>query len=154
MWVELTTFVLGGIFAFALQFLATRLGLLREQARESWVRRLNSYQDFTSATVGLAELWKAGIEVPPAHAWDAITQARKAAYDASLYDGEHPALTSRMQRISADLVRLAPPDNRDRDELQGVIDAANGIWLEFAAFEQALRLPARSSWLARRDRPA
>ena len=50
---QLVVFVLGALFTFSLQFLTARLGLLREKARESWIRRLNSYQDFSTATVGL-----------------------------------------------------------------------------------------------------
>lgn len=104
---QLVIFVLGALFSLALQFLAARLGLLREQARESWIRRLNSYQDFSTAAVGLAELWLAGADVPESQVWEAITHARKAAYDAALYDETRTQLTSRMRDLSGDLVRLA-----------------------------------------------
>jgi len=50
--VQIVTFVLGAVLALGLQFLAARLGLMREQARESWIRRLNSYQDFNTAPSG------------------------------------------------------------------------------------------------------
>lgn len=146
---QLVVFVLGALFTFALQFLTARLGLLREKARESWIRRLNSYQDFSTATVGLVELWQTGATIPDAEVWKAIAQARKAAYDAALYDEARTHLTSRMRAMSTDLVRFASESTPDQAELQSVIDDARAIWDEFTASERALREAAGPRWLGR-----
>ncbi|MDP8942790.1 MAG: hypothetical protein M3N16_01510 [Actinomycetota bacterium] len=143
----LTTFVLGALFGVALQFLAARLALMREQARESWIRRLNSYQDFNTATVALAELWQAGVDVPKSHVWDAIAHARKAAYDAALYDKDRPTLTRRMRDLSGELARLSSEPRRDRTALEQVIAEAEAIWDEFARSDPALQEGSRPRWL-------
>lgn len=146
---QLVTFVLGGLFGLTLQFLAARLGLLREQARESWIRRLNSYQDFNTATVALAELWQANIDVPESHVWEAIAHARKAAYDAELYDDKRPHLPRRMRDLSGELARLSSESRRSPEALERVIAEARAIWREFAKSERSLDETARPRWLPR-----
>jgi hypothetical protein len=138
MWIQLITFVLGALSALGLQFLSARLAFRREQMRESWVRRLNSYQDFTTASRSIVELWHAGAEVPPDQAWSVITRARKAAFDAGLYDPGHREQTERMASVTAELVRLASSDRRPDGELDEVLAATRAIWAEFAHREPSL----------------
>lgn len=145
----LITFALGAIFGVVLQFLAARLALIREQAREAWMRRLNSYEDFTTATVALAELWQAEVDVPESYAWDAIAHARKAAYDAALYDNDRPDLSRRMRDLTTELARLSVERGRDAGDLEHVIDEARAIWLEFAPAEHVLEEASRPRWLPR-----
>jgi len=147
--VQIVTFVLGAVFTLGLQFLSARLGLMREQARESWVRRLNSYQDFNTAAIGLAELWQAGAALPAPQIWDAITRARKAAYDAALYDAAHPHLTTQMRELSGELVRFANDGDRDHEKLEGFIKLARAIWDDFADSDPALQQASGTRWIRR-----
>lgn len=146
--VQIVTFVLGAVFTLGLQFLSARLGLMREQARESWVRRLNSYQDFNTAAIGLAELWQAGAAIPEPQVWDAITRARKAAYDAALYDAARPHLTTQMRELSGELVRFANGD-RDHEELEGFIESTRAIWDDYAGSDPALQQASGTRWIRR-----
>jgi len=136
------------VFTLALQFLAARLGLIREQARESWIRRLNSYQDFNTAAVGLADLWRAGAAIPEAQVWDAITRTRKAAYDAALYDPGRPHLTTQMRELSGELVRFASAD-RNHEELDSFIESTRAIWDDFARSDPALQEASGTHWIRR-----
>jgi len=60
---QLVIFVLGALFSLVIQVLASRMALRRDQRKESWMRRLNSYQDFYQSTSQLLDLWRAGIDV-------------------------------------------------------------------------------------------
>lgn len=148
--VQIVTFVLGAVFALGLQFLAARLSLMREQARESWIRRLNSYQDFNTAAIGLAELWQAGGAIPATQIWDAVLRARKAAYDAALYDAAHPHLTTQMRELSDELVRFTNDGDRDHEKLERFIKSARAIWDDFADSDPALQRTSGTRWNRRR----
>jgi hypothetical protein len=76
--------ILGSLFGFVLLWVSHRLSVKKEREKEHWIRRLNSYQDFYQHTMHLIDLLQAGIELPEPARWDAITLARKAAYDARL----------------------------------------------------------------------
>ena len=99
------SFFIGAVFALFLQWLSSRLTYRREQRREYWIRKLNSYQDFSQNTTQLLLLLASRIKVPESHFWDAITLARKAAYDAAFYDLGHPKRTERMMQITEELIR-------------------------------------------------
>lgn len=113
------------------------------------MRRLNSYQDFNAATVALAELWQAGVEVPESQTWEAIAHARKAAYDAALYDHNRPKLSRRVRDLSTELARLSAEPRHDAKALEHVIPEARAIWAEFAAEERVLEEASRPRWLPR-----
>ena len=101
---EVLIFLLGQLSAVALQLLVSRLALRREQRKEAWIRRLNSYENFYRASTQLIDLFQANVEVPQSSAWESIADARKAAYDASSYDPGNPGRTARMREVSLDLV--------------------------------------------------
>ena len=50
------SFSLGVIFALFLQWISYRLSFRKDQRREYWIRKLNSYQDFYQHTMQLIGL--------------------------------------------------------------------------------------------------
>jgi hypothetical protein len=152
--VELITFVLGALFAVVIQVLVSRMTLARDQRKESWMRRLNSYQDFYQSTSQLLDLWRAGIDVSDDRSWDILMTARKAAYDAAVYDPDQRDQAERMQALSVELVRLAQEDQRDPEQLNQLAAESRAILDTFIAGETALRLlrsSGRARWIERRS---
>lgn len=143
--VQLVIFVLGALFSLVIQVLASRMALTRDQRKEGWMRRLNSYQDFYQATSQLLDLWRAGIDVSEDRSWDILMAARKAAYDAAVYDPERRHLAERMQVLSVELLRLADDDQRDPERLNELAIESQAILDAFVERETALRLLPRPS---------
>lgn len=128
---EVLIFLLGQLSAVALQLLVSRLALRREQRKEAWIRRLNSYENFYRASTQLIDLFQANVEVPQSSAWESIADARKAAYDASSYDPGNPGRTARMREVSLDLVRLSQAEQRSTDTLDRLRNEAEQIRTSF-----------------------
>lgn len=147
--VQLMTFVLGALFSLVIQVLASRMALTRDQRKESWMRRLNSYQDFYQSTSQLLDLWRAGIDVSEDRSWGILMAARKAAYDAAVYDPDRHDQAERMQVLSVELLRLAQDDQRDPEHLNQLVAESRAILDAFVDGETALRLlrPSRRARL-------
>lgn len=100
------SFLLGAIFALVLQWISYRLSFKKDQRKEYWIRKLNSYQDFYHHTTQLIDLLNSNISIPQNVYWQSISSARKAAYDAIFYDKTHPERTSKMKDITLDTIQL------------------------------------------------
>lgn len=153
--VQFVIFFLGAAFSLVIQVLASRLALMRDQRKEGWMRRLNSYQDFYQSTSQLLDLWRAGIDVSEDRSWGILMAARKAAYDAAVYDPEQRHHAEQMQVLSVELLRLVRVDHRDPEHLDQLVAESQAILDAFFERETALRLP-RSSLIRRlrSQRPA
>jgi hypothetical protein len=132
--VQLLIFALGAIFSLFVQLVASRLALARDQRKESWMRRLNSYQDFFQSTRQLLDLWRAGIAVSEDRAWGILLVARKA-----VYDPERGELAQRMQALSVDLLLLVDSDPRDPEQLDRLAAESEEVLGAFLESEPSLR---------------
>ena len=111
------SFLIGAIFALFLQWVSYRLSFKKDQRREYWIRKLNSYQDFYQHTNQIIGLLKSNITIPDNVYWQSISLARKAAYDASFYDISHPERTDKMKNITLELTRILQQNNPDAEIL-------------------------------------
>ncbi len=100
------SFIFGAMFALVLQWVSYRLSFRKDQRREYWIRKLNSYQDFYQHTTQIIGLLDLKVSIPENVYWQSITLARKAAYDAEFYDRTHHERTTKMKNITLDLIRL------------------------------------------------
>ncbi len=118
------------------------------------MRRLNSYQDFYQSTSQLLDLWRAGIDVSEDRSWGILMAARKAAYDAAVYDPDRRHQAERMQALSVELLRLAQDDQRDSEHLNQLAAESQAILDAFIEGEAALpllRSSGRVRLIARRS---
>ena len=125
------SFLIGACFALFLQWLSSRLAYRREQRREYWIRKLNSYQDFHQNTMQLLILLESRIKVPETHFWNSITLARKAAFDAAFYDLRHPKRTERMGQITEWLIRDYQESSGGQSDLAGLRKEIDDIQADF-----------------------
>lgn len=129
-WWPVVSFAFGAVFGLFLQWLSHRLALRREMAKEYWIRKLNSYQNFYQYVTQLLDLLLSGVSLPEEILWQSISEARKAAYDASFYDVAHRDRTERMIDITRRLVQLHSV--RDEDEkLRNLRQNVQEIYREF-----------------------
>jgi len=115
------SFLLGVIFALFLQWVSYRLSFKKDQRREHWIRKLNSYQDFYQHTTQLVGLLKSKVSIPDSVYWESISSVRKAAYDAAFYDRSLPERTDKTKAITLELVRLLQQNNPDTEKLERLL---------------------------------
>lgn len=132
------SFVLGALFAFLLQWVAYRLSVRKDQEKEYWIRKLNSYQDFHHHASQLIELVDSGVVIPEDVYWQSISLARKAAYDAGFYDRSRPKRTAKMKAITIDLIRLLNQRTAGLPISSQILAEVDGIKDEFYREEKLL----------------
>lgn len=125
------SFLVGAVFALFLQWLSSRFTYHREQRREYWIRKLNSYQDFYQNTTQLLVLLGLRIKVPETHFWNSMTLARKAAYDAAFYDLGHPERAVRMEQITEELIKYYQEPSVTNWDLDGLRKEIKDIQANF-----------------------
>jgi hypothetical protein len=125
------SFVLGAVFAVVLQWISARLAFKKDREKEYWIRMLNSYQDFYQHTTQVVDLLKAEIQIPEHVYWQSLTLARKAAFDASFFDREHPERTRTMQTITLELIRCLCGKDSSVSELRGIEERVESVRLDF-----------------------
>ena len=140
------SFLLGAIFALFLQWVSYRLSFKKDQRREHWIRRLNSYQDFYQHTSQLIGLLKSKVSIPDSVYWQSISLARKAAYGAAFYDRSHPERTDKMKAITLELVRLLQQNNPDTEKLERLPKQIEEIQTNFYG-EEKLLTKETSDWV-------
>lgn len=119
------SFILGAVFALALQWISYYLAFKKDKRKEYWIRKLNSYQDFYQHATQLIDLMELETQIPTDVFWQSISAARKAAYDAKFYDLSNVEQANKMIEITRKLIRLRghpPPDGMEplRHEIDDV----------------------------------
>lgn len=132
------SFIFGAIFALVLQWVSYRLSFRKDQRREYWIRKLNSYQDFYHHTTQLIGLLNSKVSIPENVYWQSISLARKAAYDATFYDRTHPERTEKMKVITLELIKLYNSNKEQSDILSSLAGQVDGIIEEFYKEEKLL----------------
>ena len=110
------SFILGAIFALALQWISYRLAFKKDKRKEYWIRKLNSYQDFYHHPSQLVDLIDMESKIQGDVFWQSIFAARKAAYDARFYDLSNIELANEMIEITQELIHMngqRPPGGVD-----------------------------------------
>lgn len=100
------SFFSGLLFSLFMQWMSYRLSFKKDQKKEYWIRKLNSYQDFCQHMNQLSDLLRTGIVVPDNIFWQSISLARKAAFDAEFFDCIHPDRPKEMQKITNSLIKI------------------------------------------------
>lgn len=131
------SFILGAIFALMLQWVSYSLSFRKDQRREYWIRKLNSYQDFYQYTTQIIELLDSKVSIPENVYWQYISFARKAAYDADFYDMTHPERTNKMKNITLNLILLLPLEEH-KNGLKNLQKEVEEIQEEFYKEEKLL----------------
>jgi hypothetical protein len=132
------SFLLGAIFALFLQWISYRLSFRKDQRREYWIRKLNSYQDFYQHTLQLIGLLRSKVSIPDNVYWQSISLARKAAYDAAFYDTSHPEQTEKMKTITLELLQMLKSNEQESRRLDELIERIEEIHSEFYQEEKSL----------------
>lgn len=132
------SFLLGAIFALFLQWISYRLSFRKDQRREYWIRKLNSYQDFYQHTMQLIGLLRSRVSIPDNVYWQSISLARKAAYDAAFYDTSHPERTEKMKTITLELLQMLKSNEQEPERLVELIERIEEIHREFYQEEKSL----------------
>src|SRR5205807_9208985 len=99
------------------QWVAYRLSFKKDQKKEYWMRKLNSYQDFYQHTTQLLGLLRSNVSIPENVFWQSIALARKAAFDATFFDPRHLKRTERMQDVTLGLISMLDA-SRSADKLE------------------------------------
>jgi hypothetical protein len=134
------SFLLGAIFALFLQWISYRLSFRKDQRREYWIRKLNSYQDFYQHTLQLIGLLRSKVSIPDNVYWQSISLARKAAYDAAFYDISHPEQTEKMKTITLELLQMLKSNEQESRRLDELIERIEEIHSEFYQEEKSLTM--------------
>ena len=132
------SFILGAVFALVMQWVSYRLSFRKDQRREYWIRKLNSYQDFYQHTTQLIGLLGSKVSIPDNVYWQSISLARKAAYDAAFYDISHPERTDKMKAITLDLIQIFQSNKQERERLQILQKQVEEIQANFYLEEKLL----------------
>lgn len=132
------SFILGAIFALVLQWVSYRLSFRKDQRREYWIRKLNSYQDFYHHVTQLIDLLDSKVNIPENVFWQSISLARKAAFDAVFYDITHSSRTEKMRTITLNLIGLFESKEYAKDNLQKLRKQIEEIRTEFYKEEKLL----------------
>ncbi len=132
------SFILGAVFALAMQFISYRLSFKKDRRKEYWIRKLNSYQDFYQHTTQLIGLLGSKVSIPDNIYWQSISLARKAAYDAAFYDISHPERTDKMKTITLELVRILQSNKQVPERLQTLQKQIEDIQSNFYLEEKQL----------------
>ena len=132
------SFILGAVFALVMQWVSYRLSFRKDQRREYWIRKLNSYQDFYQHTTQLIGLLGSKVSIPDNVYWQSISLARKAAYDAAFYDISHHERTDNMKAITLDLIQIFQSNKQERERLQILQKQVEEIQANFYLEEKLL----------------
>ncbi len=132
------SFLLGALFALFLQWINYRLSFKKEQKKEYWIRKLNSYQDFFQHTMQIIGLLKSKVSIPENVYWQSISLARKAAYDAAFYDTRHPQRTEKMKDITLELIQMLKTDGQNMEKLDELAEYITEIHRDFYQEEKLL----------------
>ena len=133
------SFLLGAIFAVFLQWISYRLSFKKDQRKEYWIRKLNSYQDFYQHTTQLIGLLKSKVSIPDNVYWQSISLARKAAYDATFYDISQPERTDKMKTVTLELIQILQQNNSDIEKkLERLLGQIEDIQTSFYKDEKLL----------------
>ncbi len=132
------SFILGAVFALAMQFISYRLSFKKDRRKEYWIRKLNSYQDFYQHTTQLIGLLGSKVSIPDNVYWQSISLARKAAYDAAFYDISHLERTDKMKTITLELVRILQSNAQAPERLQPLQKQIEDIQSNFYLEEKQL----------------
>jgi hypothetical protein len=130
--------MLGTIFALILQWVSYRLSFRKDQRKEYWIRKLNSYQDFYHHTAHLIELLGSKVSIPDNVYWQSISLARKAVYDAAFYDKTHLNRTDKMKAITLQLIEISKSEERNQKYLNSIAKQIEKMIEEFYHEEKFL----------------
>jgi dipeptidase len=133
------SFILGSIFALLLQWVSYHLSFKKDQKKEYWMRKLNSYQDFYQHTTQLIALLRSNVSIPENVYWQSIALARKAAFDAAFFDTGHRQRTERMQDVTVALITALQSSNRSQENLETLHSEIEGIQQSFCEEEGMAR---------------
>jgi predicted house-cleaning noncanonical NTP pyrophosphatase (MazG superfamily) len=144
------SFILGAFFGILYQWISYLLSFRKDQRKEFWIRKLNSYQDFYHHTSQLIDLLRMEVKVPENIYWEAISSARKAAYDASFYDLSNLIRTEKMKKITSDIVNIYQSETTDMENLAELMEHIEKIQESFYNQENLLLKEAFKNWLAKK----
>jgi hypothetical protein len=143
------SFLLGALLSLFVQWISYRLSFKKDQKKEYWIRKLNSYQDFCQHINHLADLLRTGILIPDTVFWQSILFARKAAFDAEFFDWSSPERPKEMQGITNSLISLFQSKNYDSEVLNDINQKIERIILQFYEEE---KLSWKTSYLSTPNR--
>jgi len=132
------SFILGAFFGIVYQWISYILSFRKDQRKEYWIRKLNSYQDFYHHTTQLVDLLRSEVKIPEALFWQTISFARKAAYDADFYDLLNSQRTESMKKITIDLIYLYQSGTMNNDNLTKLMEKIRKIQITFYNEEKLL----------------
>ena len=112
-------------------WISYRLSFKKDQKREYWIRKLNSYQDFCQHTNQLIGLLRAGFSLPDNVFWQSILLARKAAFDAEFFDWAYPDRAKEMQAITDSLINLFQTKSIKSEAIETISKQIKSIQLQF-----------------------
>ena len=133
------SFILGAFVSLLAQWISYRLSFKKDQKREYWIRKLNSYQDFFQHTNHIIGLLRNGISIPDNVFWQSVSLVRKAAFDAEFYDWANPNRPKEMQDITDLLIKAYQTNNKRSEDFDIIGKKIEAIQLQFYEDE-------RSSW--------
>jgi len=133
------SFILGAFVSLLAQWVSYRLSFKKDQKREYWIRKLNSYQDFFQHTNNVIGLLRSDISIPENIFWQSVSLARKAAFDAEFYDWANPTRPKDMQEITDLLIKAYQAREKDPEDFNEIGKRIEAIQLQFYEDE-------RSSW--------
>jgi hypothetical protein len=143
------SFILGALFGIFYQWISYLLSFRKDQRKEFWIRKLNSYQDFYHHTSQLIDLLRLEVKVPEDIFWQAISSARKAAYDASFYDLSNLNRTENMKKITSDIVIIYQSGTTNMENLAELKEHIGKIQESFYNQENLLLKEAFKNWLVK-----
>lgn len=132
------SFILGASFGIFYQWISYFLSFRKDQRKEYWIRKLNSYQDFYHHTTQLIDLMNSELKIPENLFWQTISSARKAAYDACFYDLLNSNRTEIMKKITLDLISIYQLGNIHKDNLNEIMIKISQIQISFYNEEKLL----------------
>ncbi len=144
------SFILGAFFGIFYQWISYLFSFRKDQRKEYWIRKLNSYQDFHHQTSQLIDLLRSEVKIPENIFWQAISSARKAAYDASFYDLSNLNRTENMKKITLDIINIYQSENTNMQNLIEIMENIEKIQESFYNQENLLLKEAFKIWLAKK----
>lgn len=131
------SFILGVAISLLVQWISYRLSFKKDQKKEYWIRKLNSYQDFYQHVNQLVGLLRINTSVPDNVFWQSISLARKAAFDAAFFDWENPERPKQMEHITQALISAYQGKTLDDKMLNMFAEETQNI--QYAFYEDEKR---------------
>ncbi|MDP3670522.1 MAG: hypothetical protein WA191_12070 [Telluria sp.] len=131
------SFVIGVAFSLLAQWISYRLSFKKDQKKEYWIRKLNSYQDFHQHVNQLIGLLRTNTAIPENAFWQSISLARKAAFDTAFFDWKNPERAKQMENITHGLINAYQGKTLGDKILNKFAEEAQGI--QYAFYEDEKR---------------